>query len=58
MIRGNSKHFYHWIEFRNLRLNFFSANFHLMSFFLELSLENYSRPVDLSQFETSLKLSI
>ena len=28
-----------------------------MSPFLELSLEKYSRPVDLSQFETSLKLS-
>ena len=70
--QGNSKHFLillHGGKKLNLELSFktksksrmwyfFSANFYLMSFLTELSLEIYSRPVDLSQFETSLKLSI
>ena len=29
-----------------------------MSLFIELSLEKYSRPVDLSQFETSISLNL
>ena len=36
---------------------FFSSNFHLMSLFIEL-LKKDSRPVDISQFETSVILSI
>ena len=38
------------MEFQNSShmLYFFSVNFHLMSLFIDLSLEKYSRPVDLS----------
>ena len=49
-----------WIEFRNsiLYVIFFSANIHLMCLFHKVIIRKYSRAVNLSQFETSLKLSI